>query len=187
MEFWTLQGVHIKVCKVGEQVSPTGPDVMPPTGQVIKDWMGSFLWVYILYIHYNIIRINKYKKWGIQFLCYQSTSLVLMSTPISSTFPLSYVPPQLLDIGFLAIWTFEHSGKSRRMPKEACEITVPKTSKQKSGIHVKIDIAKNLELTKYFFLNILIHNSNNHDNLICIHRKKDSTFVRVASMLYFWQ
>ena len=58
------------------------------------------------------------------------------------------------------------------MPKEACEITVPKTSKQKSGIHVKIDIAKNLELTKYFFLNILICNSNNHDNLICIHRKK---------------
>lgn len=64
--------------------------------------------------------------------------------------------------------------------KEACEITVPKTDKQKPGIHVEIDIVKNLEFTSYSYMELTLFGSFDWGQ-----QKKRSTFVTTALTLAF--
>lgn len=81
------------------------------------------------YIHYNIIRINEYKRWGIQFLCYLSTSLVLMSTPVKQHFP---SPTSLPNYWILDFYPFEHLNtgeKSKKNAKGGLWNNCPKASK----------------------------------------------------------
>lgn len=40
--------------------------------------------------------------------------------------------------------------------KEVCEITIPKTDKQKPGVYVEIDIVKNLEFTSYSYVELTL-------------------------------
>lgn len=63
--------------------------------------------------------------------------------------------------------------------KEACEITIPKTDKQKPGIHVEIDIVKNLKFTSYSYMELTLF------GLFGVSRKKRGTFVTTVLTLAF--